>query len=336
MPEYTPDFTIAIPTYNGEHRLPLVLDCLRQQVGLDAYTWEVWVIDNNSTDHTREVVRHYQQDFPCPLHYGLESRQGAGFARQHAVRVAASELVGFLDDDNLPAPDWVAQAIAFGQHHPAAGAWGSQIHPDYEIPPPEGFRPLQPFLAIVERGQVAKLYSPRSRLLPPSAGLVVRRDAWLQAVPEYTVLAGRRPGNMLTGEDLEAIAYLQKAGWEIWYNPTMEMYHRISAQRLERSYLLPFFRGIGRSRHVTRMVNTPTWWRFPMTLAYGVNDARKLLAHLIKYRQRAWRDLIPACQLQLLLGSLQSPFYLYFSGYLSRHIPKRPSPLKASILASDS
>jgi glycosyltransferase involved in cell wall biosynthesis len=42
------DFTIAIPTYNGASRLPLVLDRLRLQVDLETVTWEVIVVDNNS------------------------------------------------------------------------------------------------------------------------------------------------------------------------------------------------------------------------------------------------------------------------------------------------
>jgi hypothetical protein len=43
--------------------------------------------------------------------------------------------VGFLDDDNIPAPNWVAAAYAFAQEHPAAGAYGSRIHGDFEVTP---------------------------------------------------------------------------------------------------------------------------------------------------------------------------------------------------------
>jgi hypothetical protein len=46
-------------------------------------------------------------------------------------------------------------------------------------------------------------------MLPPSAGLVVRRQAWLECVPEKTILNGRTQDNFLTGEDIEALAYIK-------------------------------------------------------------------------------------------------------------------------------
>lgn len=328
------DFTVAIPTYNGANRLPEVLERLRSQVFPQPIYWEVIVVDNNSNDHTADVVSQYQKDFPCPLHYCLETQQGAAFARKRAIQVALGEIIGFLDDDNIPALDWVAQAIAFAEQHPRAGAWGSQIHPDYEVPPPEGFHQLQPYLAIVERGSKPKLYDPKKLLLPPSAGLVIRRSIWLAAVPSDPILSGRVEGNMLTGEDLEAIAHIQRAGWEVWYNPAMEMHHKIPARRLELSYLLPFFRGIGLSRYVTRMVNVAPWLRPIATLLYAANDLRKLLLHLLTYRASAWTDLVPACQLQLYLGSLQSPFFLYTAGYLAKKPSASLPVLQAQSLTS--
>jgi len=54
------DFTVAIPTYNGADRLPLVLDRLRSQLNTASFTWEIIVVDNNSSDATATVVRHYQ------------------------------------------------------------------------------------------------------------------------------------------------------------------------------------------------------------------------------------------------------------------------------------
>ncbi len=66
---------------------------------------------------------------------------------------------------------------------------------------------------------------------------------------------------MLTSEDLEMLSYIQKSGWEIWYNPEMEISHRIPSFRLQKDYLIPFFRGIGLSRYVTRMVNIKQIYR---------------------------------------------------------------------------
>jgi cellulose synthase/poly-beta-1,6-N-acetylglucosamine synthase-like glycosyltransferase len=72
------------------------------------------------------------------------------------------------------------------------------------------------------------LYKPAlNRIIPPSAGLVVRRKAWVETVPKHCILGGRKSGSMLTGEDTETISYIQQGGWEIWYNPAMEVTHKI-------------------------------------------------------------------------------------------------------------
>lgn len=128
-------FTVAIPTYNGESRLPEVLDRLRSQLHIEIFSWEIIVVDNNSTDRTAEVVQTYQASWQCPypLRYYFEAQQGAAFARARAIKEAQGALIGFLDDDNLPAPNWVSAAYSFGQEHPSVGAYGSQIHGIFEV-----------------------------------------------------------------------------------------------------------------------------------------------------------------------------------------------------------
>lgn len=310
------DFTVAIPTYNGESRLPEVLERLRSQLHTEHLGWEVIVVDNNSTDNTAKVVQEYQANWSGQhlLRYAFEPQQGAAFARQRAIEEASSDLIGFLDDDNLPASDWVAAAYAFGQEHPDAGAYGSQIHGVFEVTPPQNFHRIAPFLAITERGPNPLQYKPNKKLLPPSAGLVVRKQAWLD-IPTQMVLRGRVSGNMLTGEDLEMLSHIQAGGWEIWYNPAMQVDHLIPHWRLQRDYLIPFFRGIGLSRHVTRMLSVKAWQKPLAIIAYITNDLRKILQYVLKYRLSVQTDIVTACEMQLFLSSLMSPFYLWKNGY---------------------
>lgn len=306
-------FTVAIATYNGESRLPEVLDLLRSQTNTDSFSWEVLVVDNNSSDNTAKVVQNYQSDWPSdyPLNYCFESRQGLAFARQRAVEEAKGELIGFLDDDNLPTPGWVAAACTFGQKHPKAGAYGSQIQGYFEVAPPENFKRIAVFLAIIDRGTEALLYERRRRVLPPAAGLVIRKQAWRENVPNQLFLKGRLGNSMLASEDLEALSYIQNAGWEIWHNPEMQLYHKIPRHRLERDYLVSLIRGIGLARHHIRMIRLKPWQR-PLAFVFCLmSDLRKLILHLIKYRGAVLTDMVAACELEFLFSSLLSPFYLF-------------------------
>jgi hypothetical protein len=123
---------------------------------------------------------------------------------------------------------------------------------------------------------------------------------------------------MLTSEDLEMLSYIQKSGWEVWYNPEMEIYHKIPTSRLQKDYLIPFFRGIGLSRCVTRMVNTKQIYRPFALLSYMINDMRKIVLHLLKYRTKLKQDLVAACEMELFLSSFISPFYLWRNGYFKK------------------
>lgn len=314
------NITIAIPTYNGAHRLPTLLQLLQNQINTECITWEIIVVDNNSTDDTAKIVHEYQKNWrhAFPLKYCLETQQGAAHARKRAVSEAQGTLIGFLDDDNYPEPNWVYTAYTFSTEHPKCGAYASQIHPAWETEPPPNFKRITPFLAITERGDIPLLYDKRKKMLPPSAGLVVRKQAWQQSIPQNPILTGRANGNMLTGEDTEMLSYIQKAGWEIWYNPAMEIHHQIPHWRLQKEYLIPFFRGIGLSRYVTRMVNIKPQLRAFACFAYMINDLRKIITHVIKYRRRAFTELVAACEMQLFVSSLVSPFYLWKHGYLNK------------------
>jgi glycosyltransferase involved in cell wall biosynthesis len=313
LPEKLPlDFSVAICTYNGEQRLPAVLKgLLWQHMQGQPLAWEVIVVDNNSTDGTAAVVEAIRAQWPrdVPLRYTFEPQQGASFARQHAIQMARSPLVGFLDDDNIPSPIWVVNAYKFGHTHPEAAAYGSRIQGDFEVSPPPHFERIAALLALTERGSQPLIYNPAQKVLPPGAGLVVKRQVWLDTVPPVLSL-GEAIGDRAAGEDLEVVLYMQRQGWEIWYNPAMRVSHKIPAHRLQRDYLIRLCRGIGLSRHRTRMLSVSPWQRPLMTPLYMANDGRKILRHVLRYRQQVMTDTVTACEMTLYLYSLASPFYM--------------------------
>jgi glycosyltransferase involved in cell wall biosynthesis len=311
------DFSVAICTYNGSSRLPEVLNSLKKQVNTENIRWEIIIIDNNSTDSTAKIVQDFQSQwsFSFSLKYLFEPRQGLAFARQRAVEEAKGKFVGFLDDDNLPTSNWVASAYSFGREHPQAGAYGGKIIGDFEVNPPQDFRKLATFLALVERGEKAYIYERSQGILPPAAGLVIRKQVWCEHVPKQLFLVGRVGKSMLASEDLEAVSHIQNAAWEIWYNPDMLIYHKIPSWRLERNYLISLVRGIGLARHHIRMTRLKLWQRPIFVLLYLLNDLRRIILYLIKYKGEVKNNLVVACEFEFFLSSLFSPLYLLQAYY---------------------
>jgi glycosyltransferase involved in cell wall biosynthesis len=305
------EFTLAIPTCNRAKYLPLILEKLRSQVEVENLSWEIIIIDNNSTDSTADVIRSYQAnwDINCSLNYFLELEQGITFARLRAVREAKGQLIAFLDDDNLPASNWVKEAVIFAQEHPQAGAFGGQIHGDFEFKPPENIERIQGLLAIRERGEQANLYDPINLSLPPGAALVFRKQAWDKSIPNELMFKGRLGKLKVAGDDFELLLHLHKAGWEIWYNPAMHTYHQIPHWRLEKDYLITLARGCGLSICQLRLINASTWQKPMIFIKIFLSNLRRLLKHIIKYRTKLNNDTVALAEMEFYLSSMLSPFY---------------------------
>lgn len=313
------DFSVAIPTYNGAKTLSLVLARLKAQTNLEAVVWEVIVIDNNSTDATAAVVQAFQENWlpHTSLRYCFETRQGLAYGRQRAVKEAKGEFIGFLDDDNLPALNWVAAACEFGKAYPKAGAYGGHIQGNYEVQPPEAFEKVKSFLVIRNYANSAKLFEPEKLRLPPGAGLVVRKKAWLESVPDRLIRTQRG------GNDYEISLHLHNRGWEIWYNPEMQIEHLIPAWRMERQYVTKIAQLYGLCTCEIRLIIAKPGQKPLLLIKSFLGGLRRLVTHLVKHRDRAITDLGLACETAFFWGSVLSPFY-YLQQQMIRMKPGNP------------
>lgn len=306
------DFTVVIPTYNGAHRLPKVLDALRSQVNTKSIQWEILVVDNNSSDSTQQLIKNLQTNWSSSssLRYTHESQQGAAFARQRGMQEADSDWIGFLDDDVIPTSDWVATAYAFRNSRPQLGAYGGHIHAQFEVDPPEDFERIQSFLAIRERGDSPHLYDPENLVLPPSAAWVVYRQAWLDSVPLQPELSGRVKGSMVQGDDYEPLIYIHRAGWEIWYNPEMHVNHQIPKGRLEASYLVKLSWGCGLCIYSLRRIMADSLMQqLLLATRIAAGGLKRTFLHLFTKQAIVFTDIVAKCEMVFFLSSTISPLY---------------------------
>ena len=76
------DATVLICTYNRAVLLGETLDSLAHSRAA-SISWNVIIVDNNSSDETRDVVTRRIATYPVPLVYVFEPRQGKSHAAQH-------------------------------------------------------------------------------------------------------------------------------------------------------------------------------------------------------------------------------------------------------------
>lgn len=108
-----PAVSIIIPTFNRVELLRAALDSVAAQTFSD---YEVLVIDDGSTDGTREYIASRPE--PARIRYLYQQNQGVAEARNHGLRVVHSPYVAFLDSDDLWAPEFLERTMGLLRQEP--------------------------------------------------------------------------------------------------------------------------------------------------------------------------------------------------------------------------
>lgn len=103
----TGGISVIIPVYNGEETLRQCLRSIRDQ-GYENY--EVIVVDNNSTDKTREIVETFQAE-DNRVRYILEEKRGRGAARRKGEVSARGDIILMTDSDCIVPSGWITDMI---------------------------------------------------------------------------------------------------------------------------------------------------------------------------------------------------------------------------------
>lgn len=169
--------SVVISTHNRCDLLPGALEAaLSQQAGA---RHEVIVVDNNSSDRTREVVDAFMAHGAPRLRYVFEGRQGLSHGRNAGIANARGAIVAFTDDDVRVAPDWVEKIERALKEHPEVDFVGGKILPQWERPPPRWLTPehWSP-LALSDHGDEPFYVNAERDLCLVGASLAFRREVF--------------------------------------------------------------------------------------------------------------------------------------------------------------
>ena len=156
------------------------------------------------------------------------------------------------------------------------------------------------------------LFSPEALRLPPSAALLVNRQAWLEAVPREQILTGRTPQLLVQGDDYEPLLHLHKQGWKIWFVPELVSYHQIPAWRLTQQYLLDIARACGLATYTLRLVNASRSQHMYLAWKTILGNLKRLLIRDLEwlFSNPSMRKII-RIEIAFLSASCWSPIFHY-------------------------
>jgi glycosyltransferase involved in cell wall biosynthesis len=100
--------SIIVPTYNCALYLPDALESVLSQTYTD---YELYIINDGSTDNTDEVVTTYMPRFDGNVHYIKQQNQGLACARNTGIKSASGDFIAFLDSDDIWLPEKLKSQI---------------------------------------------------------------------------------------------------------------------------------------------------------------------------------------------------------------------------------
>ncbi len=242
----TNSITVSICTFNGANRLPGLVKALRQQKC--TIPFEILVVDNNSSDNTQQVLRGLSESNGASLRTVIEKRQGITYARNRAIEESmGSVYMAFIDDDELPGPNWL-QAAVDALDREGAECVGGEIRVGF----PSGKCPswmteeILGFLGQVKSGQDAFWITDRST--PVWSGNIAYRTSLFKDGLRFDHRYNRQRQGIGGGSDGIMFRQFLEMNCRIRYRPDMVINHLVGIEKFRKSYFLRLHFIAGRKR----------------------------------------------------------------------------------------
>lgn len=256
---------IVMATCNGAKTLPKVLDGYAKLAVPDG-GWSAIVVDDGSTDDTRQIVESYVGRLP--IQYVHQERSGKNTAINRGVELAMqrqdAELFVMTDDDATPDSDWLVAMQGCVREHPDYDLFGGAILPDWGAPAPDWI------LRNVPLGLAFAITSFDDGPIQPGAiwgpNMAVRRRVF-DAGHRFNPNVGPNRGNYVMGSETEFNKRVVAAGHKAWFCNSARVNHYIRPHQLTEEFCLGrAFRGgrgtcleTGSLAHYPMLFGVPRW-----------------------------------------------------------------------------
>jgi len=207
--------------------------------------YEIIVVDNGSTDNTREVVEQFSQF--ARIRYIYEPIKGLCQARNTGWQAAGGKYVAYLDDDAIACPHWLEKMMeAFYTVEPAPSSVGGKAVPIWESERPAWLEEqMLGAYAIVDWGKQARFFKPSTSEHHVGCNVAYSREV-LEECGGFNVNLGRKEKNLLSNDENLIRQYMDSHGLGIYYDPEILVEHAVPKERLTRRFMLRrrFWQGV--------------------------------------------------------------------------------------------
>jgi GT2 family glycosyltransferase len=225
------ELSVIIVSYNVKEYLKKCL--LSVKKASDKLDCEIFVVDNNSTDSSVEMVIN---EFPEVKLIQNTVNKGYSVANNQAINNSVGQYVLLLNPDTIVEEDTLSKCMVFMNNHPDAGALGVRMvngegrflpESKRSLPDPAtaffktfGFSILFPQSKLLNRYYLSHLDSYETSMTEVIAGafMYIRREALDKAgLPDEDFF--------MYGEDIDLSYRILKAGYHNYYFPEVQIIH---------------------------------------------------------------------------------------------------------------
>lgn len=109
--------SVITPTYNCANFIGETIESVQEQT---YHQWEMIIVDDCSTDNTKEIVEKYIKEDNRIKYFCLENNSGTAVARNKAMELANGEYIAFLDSDDIWLEEKLKKQLEFMKGHEIA------------------------------------------------------------------------------------------------------------------------------------------------------------------------------------------------------------------------
>lgn len=208
--DFQPTVSIVVPVKNGESTIEALSNSLLK-LDYDKRKVEVVMVDGNSRDATRDIVRKY------PFKLIIEKREGLNVARNTGIRNSSGEIIAFTDSDCVVASDWIRRIVENFKDTSVSCVAGNANGCDgdfFSKYADKSIVPVMPSFKRHEKLDMIKLFRN-----PAGCNIALRRKA-VEEVGDFD------EGIHLGFDEIELIERICRAGSKLLIDPNVVVWHK--------------------------------------------------------------------------------------------------------------
>jgi cellulose synthase/poly-beta-1,6-N-acetylglucosamine synthase-like glycosyltransferase len=206
-----PPVTVIVPVRNGEPTIEPLLESL-QRLDYDRKKVEVIVVDGNSTDKTRDIVKKY------PVKLVVERKKGLNTARNTGIRNSNGEIIAFTDCDCVVPSNWITKIVENFKDSQVSCVGGSAKGVCIDFISEYADNSIVPLMPFFEKREELNMVKPFLRH-PAGCNMAFRR--------KVTEEVGCFDENIQYGfDEVEFTERVCRAGYKMVLDPNVLVWHK--------------------------------------------------------------------------------------------------------------